>query len=154
MEIVGDKWRSTIAILYQIPFSLGICLMVGISYLQRDWRDFHFTLSAVSALFLVYWWWVKRCWLLFIYWYSDDSNKPKCNSELSWEQIKLGGGGWFISLFFPLLLMAVTMKLLVILWMFLSSVMWIRAVLLKFTKFKDPLASIIRVAVLTSIHFC
>jgi hypothetical protein len=56
MEIVGNKWRSTIAILYQIPFSLGICVMVGVSYLQRDWRDFHFTLSAVSALFLVYWW--------------------------------------------------------------------------------------------------
>jgi len=30
--------------------------MAGVSYLQRDWRDFHFTLSAVSALFLVYWW--------------------------------------------------------------------------------------------------
>ncbi|GFG39212.1 hypothetical protein Cfor_11277 [Coptotermes formosanus] len=68
MEIVGNKWRSTIAILYQIPFSLGICVMVGVSYLQRDWRDFHFTLSAVSALFLVYWWLIPESprWLMAV----------------------------------------------------------------------------------------
>lgn len=68
MEIVGNKWRTTIAILYQIPFSLGICLMAGISYLQRDWRDFHFTLSAVSAVFLVYWWFIPESprWLMAV----------------------------------------------------------------------------------------
>jgi len=67
MEIIGNEWRTTIAILYQIPFSLGICLMAGISYLQRDWRDFHFTLSALSAAFLVYWWWVQQYCRLFIH---------------------------------------------------------------------------------------
>jgi hypothetical protein len=67
MEIVGNQWRSTISILYHVTFPLGICIMTGVSYLQRDWRDFHFTLSALSALFLVYWWWVKQCWLLLVF---------------------------------------------------------------------------------------
>ncbi|PNF38357.1 hypothetical protein B7P43_G10529 [Cryptotermes secundus] len=68
MEIVGNKWRTTIAILYQIPFSLGICLMAGVSYLQRDWRDFQFTLSAISAVFLVYWWFIPESprWLMAV----------------------------------------------------------------------------------------
>ncbi|PSN53344.1 hypothetical protein C0J52_04084 [Blattella germanica] len=76
MEIVGDKWRTPIAILYQIPFSLGICIMSGLSYLQRDWRDFHFTLSAISALFLLYWWLVPESprWLLAVGRYKEAVN--------------------------------------------------------------------------------
>ncbi|XP_069695101.1 organic cation transporter protein-like isoform X1 [Periplaneta americana] len=68
MEIVGNQWRTTIAILYQIPFSLGMCMMSAVAYLQRDWRDFQFTLSAISALFLLYWWFIPESprWLLAV----------------------------------------------------------------------------------------
>ncbi|KAK9884743.1 hypothetical protein WA026_007591 [Henosepilachna vigintioctopunctata] len=56
LEIVGGKWRAIIPILIQAPFGIGYSLMAVFAYFIRNWRDFHFTISVISSLFLWYIW--------------------------------------------------------------------------------------------------
>ncbi|XP_045468546.1 organic cation transporter protein-like isoform X4 [Harmonia axyridis] len=56
IEIVGGKWRAIVPILVQAPFGIGFSLMALFAYYTRDWRQFHYVISALSALFLWYIW--------------------------------------------------------------------------------------------------
>lgn len=56
MEVVGGKWRTIVPILYQVPFGFGNSLMAGLAYCIRDWRWFHFSLSLLASLFMLYIW--------------------------------------------------------------------------------------------------
>ncbi|KAL3278180.1 hypothetical protein HHI36_013521 [Cryptolaemus montrouzieri] len=56
VEIVGGKWRAIIPILVQTPFGIGYSFMGVLAYYIRNWRQFQYTLSAISALFLWYIW--------------------------------------------------------------------------------------------------
>ncbi|XP_049846905.1 organic cation transporter protein-like [Schistocerca gregaria] len=68
MEISGDRHRTTVSVLYQLPFTVGLCIMAAAAYMLRDWRHFHLSLSALSALFLSYAWLVPESprWLLAV----------------------------------------------------------------------------------------
>ncbi|KAJ8965459.1 hypothetical protein NQ314_004104 [Rhamnusium bicolor] len=68
MEVVGGKWRTIVPILYQIPFGFGNSIMAGLAYVIRDWRQFHFTLSALSSLYILYIWCIPESprWLLAV----------------------------------------------------------------------------------------
>ncbi|CAH1969384.1 unnamed protein product [Acanthoscelides obtectus] len=66
MEIVGGKWRTIVPILYQIPFGFGNSIMAGVAYFLRDWRYFHFTLSVLACIYIVYIWCIPESprWLI------------------------------------------------------------------------------------------
>ncbi|KAM3964985.1 organic cation transporter protein-like [Aphomia sociella] len=66
MEVISGKWRTIIPILYQLPFGLGSSVMAGVAYFFRDWRQLEFVLATISALFILYWFWVPESprWLL------------------------------------------------------------------------------------------
>lgn len=66
MEVVGGRWRTTVPILYQIPFGIGNSVMAIVAYFFREWREFHLVLSGCSALLIVYIWFVPESprWLL------------------------------------------------------------------------------------------
>lgn len=59
MEVVSGKWRTIVPILYQIPFGIGNTIMALLAYFIKEWRELQLVLSSLSAVFLVYIWWVK-----------------------------------------------------------------------------------------------
>ncbi|XP_013192365.2 organic cation transporter protein [Amyelois transitella] len=66
MEAVGGKWRTSIPVLYQMPFGLGSTVMAILAYWLRDWRKLEFALATLSSLYIMYWFWVPESprWLL------------------------------------------------------------------------------------------
>lgn len=64
--MVGGKYRTTIPVIYQLPFGLGNAVMAGLAYWLRDWRKLEFALAALSSLFILYWFWVPESprWLI------------------------------------------------------------------------------------------
>lgn len=65
-QSVSGKYRTTIPILYQLPFCLGNTVMAGLAYWLRDWRKLEFGLATLSALFIFYWFTIPESprWLL------------------------------------------------------------------------------------------
>ncbi|XP_060526472.1 solute carrier family 22 member 3-like isoform X2 [Cylas formicarius] len=68
MESVGGQWRTLVSIFYHVPFVLSYSIMSGVAYLLRDWRQFHFALSSLSALYILYVWLIPESprWLLAV----------------------------------------------------------------------------------------
>ncbi|XP_072932796.1 organic cation transporter protein-like isoform X2 [Epargyreus clarus] len=66
MEIVGGKWRTTIPVLYHLPFGLGNAVMSALAYWLRDWRKLEFSLATLSSLYILYWFVIPESprWLL------------------------------------------------------------------------------------------
>lgn len=66
MQIVSGKYRTTIPVLYQLPFGLGNTVMAGLAYWLRDWRKLEFGLATISAVFILYWFTVPESpkWLI------------------------------------------------------------------------------------------
>ncbi|XP_063902776.1 organic cation transporter protein-like [Zophobas morio] len=68
MEIVGLEWRTTIGIIYQIPFNIGHLLLPLFSYFLRDWRYFQLAISLPSVVLISYYWILPESprWLLTV----------------------------------------------------------------------------------------
>ncbi|XP_017787309.1 PREDICTED: organic cation transporter protein-like [Nicrophorus vespilloides] len=68
MELVGTKWRTTVATLYQIPFNLGHLLLAVFGYWIRDWRYFQLAISIPSVVLISYYWILPESprWLLAV----------------------------------------------------------------------------------------
>ncbi|XP_017073239.1 organic cation transporter protein [Drosophila eugracilis] len=54
MEIIGPKKREIVAILYQIPFSVGHASLAIFAYFIREWRWFQFSITIFSVVFVIY----------------------------------------------------------------------------------------------------
>ncbi|EFA04006.1 organic cation transporter protein [Tribolium castaneum] len=68
MELVGLEWRTTLGILYQIPFNLGHLLLPLFAYFLRDWRYFQITISLPAVILISYYWILPESprWLLTV----------------------------------------------------------------------------------------
>ncbi|XP_064214230.1 organic cation transporter protein-like isoform X1 [Tribolium castaneum] len=68
MEIVGMKWRTTLGILYQIPFNMGLLTLPLFAYFLRDWHHFHIAICVPGILLLSYYWLLPESprWLLAV----------------------------------------------------------------------------------------
>ncbi|XP_044268025.1 organic cation transporter protein-like [Tribolium madens] len=68
MELVGLQWRTTMGILYQIPFNLGHMLMPLFSYFLRDWKYFQIAISIPAVILISYYWVLPESprWLLTV----------------------------------------------------------------------------------------
>ncbi|XP_051854011.1 solute carrier family 22 member 1-like [Antechinus flavipes] len=65
-EFVGPGYRRTVAILYQMVFTVGLVVLSGIAYMIPHWRWLQLTVSVPTFLFLLYYWCVPESprWLL------------------------------------------------------------------------------------------
>ncbi|XP_008217215.1 WD repeat and HMG-box DNA-binding protein 1 [Nasonia vitripennis] len=68
MEIVGPKWRSTLSVLFHLPFLLGFLMNPLIAYLTRTWTGFQMAVSIPPIFLLSYYWIVPESprWLLAV----------------------------------------------------------------------------------------
>lgn len=68
MEIIGTKWRTTLGILYQIPFNLGHLSLALIGYFIRDWHYVQLAITLPSLLLISYYWIIPESprWLLAV----------------------------------------------------------------------------------------
>ena len=51
MEIIGKKWRSFVAIMLQLAFTVGYMLISGFAYSIRDHVALQLTMAAPPLLF-------------------------------------------------------------------------------------------------------
>nr|8ET6_A Chain A, OCT1 [Homo sapiens]8ET7_A Chain A, OCT1 [Homo sapiens]8ET8_A Chain A, OCT1 [Homo sapiens] len=65
-EFVGSGYRRTVAILYQMAFTVGLVLLSGVAYAIPHWRWLQLAVSLPTFLFLLYYWCVPESprWLL------------------------------------------------------------------------------------------
>lgn len=52
---MSGKYRTTIPVVYQLPFGLGNTVMAIFAYWFRDWRKLEFALATLSSLYMLYW---------------------------------------------------------------------------------------------------
>uniref|UniRef100_A0A8D2CZR1 Solute carrier family 22 member 1 n=1 Tax=Sciurus vulgaris TaxID=55149 RepID=A0A8D2CZR1_SCIVU len=65
-ECVGSGSRRTVAILYQVAFSVGLAGLSGLAYAMPHWRWLQLAVSLPAFFFLLYYWCVPESprWLL------------------------------------------------------------------------------------------
>ncbi|XP_063089170.1 solute carrier family 22 member 1 isoform X2 [Cavia porcellus] len=65
-EFVGSGYRMTVAILYQMGFTVGLVVLTGVAYVIPHWRWLQLAVSLPTFLFLLYYWCVPESprWLL------------------------------------------------------------------------------------------
>ncbi|XP_074044073.1 solute carrier family 22 member 1-like [Macrotis lagotis] len=65
-EFVGAKYRRTVAIFFQMIFTVGLVMLSGIAYLIPHWRWLQLTVTLPTFLFLLYYWCIPESprWLL------------------------------------------------------------------------------------------
>ncbi|XP_011690335.1 PREDICTED: organic cation transporter protein-like isoform X2 [Wasmannia auropunctata] len=68
MEIVGVEWRSTMSVLFHVPFLIGHVMNPLISYLTLTWYGFQMAISIPSIFLLSYYWIIPESprWLLAV----------------------------------------------------------------------------------------
>lgn len=90
---LGTKWRTTLGVLYQIPFNMGHLSLAGLSYLLRDWRYLQLSISLPSVILIAYYWILPESprWLLTVG-RTDESiqvmEKAAKHNHLPTSQIK------------------------------------------------------------------
>lgn len=68
MELIGDKWRELVSILYQVPLEFAHASLPLLAWIFPDWRHLQLVLSSVSVVFISYHWLLPESpkWLLAI----------------------------------------------------------------------------------------
>lgn len=63
---MSGKWRTTIPVVYQLPFGLGSAVMAGLAHWLRDWRKLEMALAVLSSMYIIYWFWIPESprWLI------------------------------------------------------------------------------------------
>ncbi|XP_076167595.1 carcinine transporter [Ptiloglossa arizonensis] len=66
LELVGPNYRSFVTVMTCSFYTMGLCMLAGVTYLIRDWRTLAVTTSAPFLLYFLYWWFLPESprWLL------------------------------------------------------------------------------------------
>ncbi|KAI4498255.1 hypothetical protein M0802_006741 [Mischocyttarus mexicanus] len=66
LELVGPNYRSFVTVMTCSFYTMGLCMLAGVTYLVRNWRFLAFTTSAPFLLYFFYWWFLPESprWLL------------------------------------------------------------------------------------------
>lgn len=55
-EFVGLSYRRTVGIFYQVSFTVGLLVLVGVAYALPHWRWLQFAVTLPNFCFLLYYW--------------------------------------------------------------------------------------------------
>ncbi|KAK2582205.1 hypothetical protein KPH14_004558 [Odynerus spinipes] len=66
LELVGPNYRSFVTVMTCSFYTMGLCMLAGVTYLIRDWRTLAVTTSAPFLVYFFYWWFLPESprWLL------------------------------------------------------------------------------------------
>lgn len=66
LELVGPNYRSFVTVMTCSFYTMGLCMLAGVTYLIRDWRTLAVVTSAPFLLYILYWWFLPESprWLL------------------------------------------------------------------------------------------
>ncbi|XP_012278718.1 carcinine transporter [Orussus abietinus] len=66
LELVGPNYRSFVTVMTCSFYTMGLCMLAGVTYLVRDWRMLAVTTSAPFLFYFAYWWFLPESprWLL------------------------------------------------------------------------------------------
>ncbi|XP_051160206.1 carcinine transporter [Leptopilina boulardi] len=66
LELVGPNYRSFVTVMTCSFYTMGLCMLSGVTYLVRDWRTLAVVTSAPFLLYFFYWWFLPESprWLL------------------------------------------------------------------------------------------
>ncbi|XP_040821611.1 solute carrier family 22 member 2 [Ochotona curzoniae] len=65
-EFVGPSYRRTVGILYQVAFTFGLLVLVGVAYALPHWRWLQLAVTLPNFCFLLYYWCIPESprWLI------------------------------------------------------------------------------------------
>ncbi|XP_029176735.1 carcinine transporter isoform X1 [Nylanderia fulva] len=66
LELVGPNYRSFVTVMTCTFYTIGLCMLAGVTYLIRGWRMLAITTSAPFLIYFFYWWFLPESprWLL------------------------------------------------------------------------------------------
>ncbi|XP_070516968.1 carcinine transporter isoform X3 [Cardiocondyla obscurior] len=66
LELVGPNYRSFVTVMTCTFYTMGLCMLAGVTYLIRDWRTLALITSAPFLVYFFYWWFLPESprWLL------------------------------------------------------------------------------------------
>ncbi|KYN36385.1 Organic cation transporter 1 [Trachymyrmex septentrionalis] len=66
LELVGPNYRSFVTVMTCTFYTLGLCMLAGVTYLIRDWRTLTMITSVPFLIYFFYWWFLPESprWLL------------------------------------------------------------------------------------------
>ncbi|XP_012538736.1 carcinine transporter isoform X6 [Monomorium pharaonis] len=66
LELVGPNYRSFVTVMTCTFYTMGLCMLAGVTYLIRDWRTLAIITSAPFLIYFFYWWFLPESprWLL------------------------------------------------------------------------------------------
>ncbi|XP_066582549.1 carcinine transporter [Prorops nasuta] len=66
LELVGPNYRSFVTVMTCSFYTMGLCMLAGVTYFVRDWRTLAVTTSGPFLLYFLYWWFLPESprWLL------------------------------------------------------------------------------------------
>ncbi|XP_011157997.1 carcinine transporter isoform X2 [Solenopsis invicta] len=66
LELVGPNYRSFVTVMTCTFYTMGLCMLAGVTYLVRDWRMLAIITSAPFLIYFFYWWFLPESprWLL------------------------------------------------------------------------------------------
>ncbi|XP_050458332.1 carcinine transporter isoform X1 [Cataglyphis hispanica] len=66
LELVGPNYRSFVTVMTCTFYTMGLCMLAGVTYFIRDWRTLAITTSAPFLIYFSYWWFLPESprWLL------------------------------------------------------------------------------------------
>ena len=56
IELVGPTWRTHVALLANVVYSLALCLLAGVVWLVQDWRHMSLATCLPFVTFFAFWW--------------------------------------------------------------------------------------------------
>ena len=56
IELVGPSWRTHVALLANVCYSITLCLLGVVVWLVQDWRQMSLATSVPFLAYFFYWW--------------------------------------------------------------------------------------------------
>ncbi|XP_011496168.1 PREDICTED: organic cation transporter 1 [Ceratosolen solmsi marchali] len=66
LELVGPNYRSFVTVLTCTFYTIGLCMLAGVTYYIRNWRLLALVTSLPFSIYFLYWWYLPESprWLL------------------------------------------------------------------------------------------
>ncbi|XP_034938524.1 carcinine transporter isoform X2 [Chelonus insularis] len=66
LELVGPNYRSFVTVMTCSFYTMGLCMLAGVTYLIPDWRHLALVTSIPFLIYFLYWWFLPESprWLL------------------------------------------------------------------------------------------
>ncbi|XP_014215264.1 carcinine transporter-like [Copidosoma floridanum] len=89
LELVGPNYRSFVTVLTCTFYTIGLCMLAGVTYFVQEWRTLALVTSAPFSSYFFYWWYLPESprWLLAQGKYQEAHKILTCLARINGTQM-------------------------------------------------------------------